>query len=214
MYDSLYVSNCLYSRKRTDFRTISSKMLNYFEDQFRFYENLPDKIQQKTMIRMYKGGSDYGWNVRQRWIERFPNVWLREPDRPLSYDAQNCRLLIGTYNATTYNESLAANIPTVIYWDTRYWEWAAFADADFANLKSVRIFHDSPESAAAHVSEIWDSVSTWWYSRRVQTARADFCRKYAHRDNEIERRLAGVLREASRAHELNSAKIDGGRSLW
>ena len=98
--------------------------------------------------------------------------------------------------ATTYNESLAANIPTVIYWDPHFWEWDESAESDFEILESVGIFHDTPESAAQHVFEIWDNVGKWWNSKEVQTAREDFCRKYAHRGKDVIPKLAAVLKEA------------------
>ena len=32
------------------------------------------------------------------------------------------RLYISTYNATTYLESMAWNIPTIIFWNEEHWE--------------------------------------------------------------------------------------------
>ena len=59
------------------------------------------------------------------------------------------RLFISTYNATTFNESLAANIPTVIFWDENIWESAEWTISDFNMLKSVGIFHETPLGIAA-----------------------------------------------------------------
>ena len=75
-----------------------------------------------------------------------PKVLLDNGTLPLKKLASECRLFICTYNATTYNESLAANIPTIIFWDTEFWEPKKFAENDFNALKSVGIFHDNPKS--------------------------------------------------------------------
>ena len=44
-----------------------------------------------------------------------------------------------------YNESLAVNIPTVIYWNSDHRKWADSAETDSTKLKSVGIYHDKPE---------------------------------------------------------------------
>ena len=71
------------------------------------------------------------------------------------------RLFISTYNATTYLESMAWNVPTIIFWDENCWELKEEAKPYFELLKSVGIFHNSPESAAKHMTNIWDNVDDW-----------------------------------------------------
>ena len=174
---------------------LAGQMLSYFEDQFAFYGNLPSEIQAQMRIRLYP--VDYGWNQKQRWLDHFPSVQLDEGSTPIKKIVKKCRLFISTYNATTYLESLAANIPTVIYWDKHYWEWPEWADDDFSALQSVGIFHETPESAAKHVTVIWDNVAQWWSAPKLQSVRQKFCRKYAHRHPSVITRLADVLREAA-----------------
>ncbi len=188
---------------------LANQMLSYFEDQFRFYGHLNNKISDDCVVRLYsnKEKNDYGWKVKERWTERFPRVKIEEQISPLHLSARKSRIFISTYNATTYNESLAANIPSVIFWDPRYWECAEYAKKDFEELKSVGIFHDSPESAASHVNLIWDNVADWWYSPSVQEARNCFCRKYARRDSGLEKRLATALKEASNEIRHNDASL-------
>ena len=172
---------------------IAGQMLSYFEDQFLFYEKLCAKIRGRLHIRIYPKG-DYGWNQRKRWLDRFPEVILDEGHVSLSVQASRSRLMIATYNATTYNESLAANLPTVMYWDPHYWELREAAQPWFEELKSVGIFHETPESAATHVKKIWHDVRGWWQSESVQEARARYCRRYAHLPPDVLSRLANVLK--------------------
>ena len=86
--------------------------------------------------------SNVGWNASSPFDEGNVSYYLM---------IKKCRLFISTYMATTYNESLAANIPSVIYWNSDHWTWADSAETDFIALKSVGIFHDTPKSAAQHV---------------------------------------------------------------
>ena len=97
---------------------------------------------------------------------------------------------------TSYNESLAENVSTVIYWNPDHWKWADSAESDFTALKSVGIYHDKPESVAQHVTKVWDDMAAWWYSSEVQAVRELFCRKYAHRGKDIIPKLAAVIKEA------------------
>jgi putative transferase (TIGR04331 family) len=89
------------------------------------------------------------------------------------------RLYISTYNATTYLESLAWNIPTIIFWNPSHWELNEDAEFYIGLLKSVGIFHDTPESAAEQMIKVWDDISTWWGSEEVQNARQEFCKYYS-----------------------------------
>jgi putative transferase (TIGR04331 family) len=79
-------------------------------------------------------------------------------------------------------ESLSANIPTIIYWNPRYWELRSSAIEDFLLLERAGIFHVSPESAAKKINEVWDDVDVWWKSEDVQSARQYICNKYAKKN--------------------------------
>ena len=45
---------------------LAGEVLDYFKDQFLFYNSLPLDIQKKMIIRLYP--EDYGWNQKQRWL--------------------------------------------------------------------------------------------------------------------------------------------------
>lgn len=173
---------------------INGQMLAYLEDQFGFYAALPEHIQQDMQVRIYPNG-DHGWNQKQRWLDRHRGVMLDEGEKSMTEQVQKCRLLISTYNATTYNESLAANIPTVMYWNPRHWELSESAIPSFEELKSVGIFHQTPESAARQVIRIWDDVAGWWNGRELQNVRQRYCRKFAHLPANSLDRLVSVLRD-------------------
>ncbi|EMO27199.1 hypothetical protein LEP1GSC170_0247, partial [Leptospira interrogans serovar Bataviae str. HAI135] len=36
-------------------------------------------------------------------------------------------------------------------------------------------------SASGHVNQIWEKISDWWCSKKVQEARLSFCDKYARK---------------------------------
>jgi putative transferase (TIGR04331 family) len=106
------------------------------------------------------------------------------------------KLCIVTSNGTTYLESLFMNVPTVIFWDTAVWEIVESAVPYFDDLMRVGIFHDSPESAASHVSRIWCDVGSWWNDPDVREAveafSVQFCRRSPDVVDEVRRVLVEV----------------------
>jgi putative transferase (TIGR04331 family) len=166
---------------------LTSQMLEYFEDQYQFYAALPESIQHELLVRLYPG--DYGWNQKQRWQDCFPEIRLDQGDVPMSNLIKKSRLYISTYNATTYLESLSMNVPTIMFWNPNHWELRDDAIPYFNRLKEVGIFHETSESAAAKVAEVWDDVSGWWKQPVVQEVRESFCHRFAR---QIENPMAAL----------------------
>jgi putative transferase (TIGR04331 family) len=156
---------------------LSSQVLNYLEDQFRFFDHLPLDIKQNLLVRLYH--HDYEWDQKARWKERHPKVIFEDSKKSMWRVAKRCRLFISTYNATTYVDSLTLNFPTVVFWNPDHWEVKDEAVKIFEALWEVGIFHKTPESAAKHIDNIWDNVMMWWHSNEVQHARTLFCEAYS-----------------------------------
>lgn len=176
---------------------LGNQMKDYFEEQFYFYDTLPKDIKKKTFIRFPFANKkdDYGWNIYNRWKKRFPDVITQDTNLSFEQSVKSCRLLIHTYNATTFCQSLAANIPTIMFWNIKHWELKEYTNEDMNLLKSVNIFHETAESASNHMKYIWHDISGWWLSPPVQEVRKFFCRKYANKDKFVEKRLVDVLKE-------------------
>jgi putative transferase (TIGR04331 family) len=89
------------------------------------------------------------------------------------------RLCIGTYNSTTDLETLSRNFPTIVFFNTRHWELRESAKPFFEELREVGIYHETPQSAAAKVNEVYKDPMVWWNSPEVQAARKNFCQRFA-----------------------------------
>ena len=172
---------------------VSSQYLNYLDDQFNFVDNLSSRIRNKLIVRLYK--DDYGWKQKERWNYKFSNLNIDSGLSKLDDLIKNTRIFISTYNATTYLESLYLNIPTVIFWDSRYWELRESAKPYFEALKDVGIFHDTPESAATHINKIWNKVDIWWESKDVIKARKLVCNQYAHKPKDLVNKIENTFKD-------------------
>jgi putative transferase (TIGR04331 family) len=175
---------------------------SYFDDQCRFVQALPEGLRDQLLIRLYR--QDLGYYQKQRWQARFPDIQLDEGVQPMEALMKNIRLYISTYNATTYLEYMSLNLPTLMFWNPKHWELRDSALPFFEKLKSVGIFHDTPESAAQQMSEVWDDVAGWWQSAAVQLVRREFCERYAHIPEKPIEVMGKLLREiAIAAHAKN-----------
>ena len=90
-----------------------------------------------------------------------------------------CRLSIHTYNGTPVLQTLSANYPTILFMNPDHWELSESAKPYFEQLRKVGILHDTPESAASKVNEIYENPLAWWMSAEVQEAKNIFCQEYA-----------------------------------
>ncbi len=158
---------------------ISRQWLDYFEDQQCFLKELPKPLRRKVLLRL--GANDYGWNQKARWKDIMPEVNI-DQKRHLNIVGQirKSRLYISTYNATGYLESMNWNVPTIIFWNENHWELTEEVKPYFEMLKSVGIFHETPQSAAKQMIEVWDDIDAWWLSDPVQSVRSIFCKQFSY----------------------------------
>jgi len=172
---------------------LSSQYLGYLEDQFRFVRALPNFLQEKLLVRLFS--QDLKWSLKQRWQDNLPGIELEEGIEPMPSLINNSRIFVSTYNSTTFLETLSLNIPTIIYWNPKHWELRKEAIPYFDQLKAVGIFHETPESAALKVAEVWDNVTAWWYLPEIQETRTEFCSKYSRTVKNPVKQLLNILQE-------------------
>ena len=183
---------------------VAGQYLEYLNDQYTFIENLPNHIVEKLTVRLVP--HDYNWDQATRWRDHFPALHLDDGQFPINDLISRCRICIVTYNATAFLELFSKNVPTVIYWNPNHWELRDSAIPYFENLKQVGIFHETPESAARHVAEVWDGVGLWWDNPTVQNVLKSFKERYCRADNMLER-LEVSLKEIAAENENRSPEV-------
>jgi len=156
---------------------VASQWLGYFEEQSRFVNALSPKLREQLLVRLYN--QDFGWYQKKRWQDRFPQISVDDGVVPLPLLIEKSRLCISAYKGTTFMETLAMDIPTLMFWDPKSWELCASARPYFEQMKEVGIFHETPESAAAKMTEIWDDVPGWWHQPEIQEVRRYFCDRFS-----------------------------------
>jgi putative transferase (TIGR04331 family) len=159
--------------------TVAGQWKVYLQENQDFFGLLSSDIQNKMLIRTTHNA--YGWDENDAWKDFSPSINFGNYALKIHEEMKSCRVLISTYNATTYLESLFYNFPTIIFWNEEHWDLKTEVKEYFDLLESVGIFHKSPSSAAKKLEEVWDNIPEWWDSKEVQNARNIFCKNFSHK---------------------------------
>lgn len=152
---------------------------SYQDAQFRFVENLPDNIRRELAVRLHGEYKQHAWSEEQRWNDRSPETRIENGSTDIWTLIANNRLAVHSYDSTGVLETLSLNIPTLCFWREEAHPLRASAQPYYEQLRRAGILFHSPEMAARKISEIWDNVPAWWGSSEVQSARKNFCDRYA-----------------------------------
>ncbi|MBH10182.1 MAG: hypothetical protein CMG74_07505 [Candidatus Marinimicrobia bacterium] len=117
--------------------------------------------------------SDYNWDVRSRFEKEDAII----PEKSLNYGDYS--LYICNYLGTSWLETLAANLPTICFYDQDIIAFRKAVKPHIDLLKNMGVLHTSPESAAEKVLETYRNPSLWWANSEIQEARKEFVKKYA-----------------------------------
>ena len=152
------------------------QFVQYRDDKQWFFEALGPEMRAKTLYRPYFPVP--GTLQDAQWLlPRFPHVHLCSG--PLGPQILSCRLLVLDHHGTTLLEAMAANIPTVCYWNPEFWPVTDEFAAVLARMKTLGMWNPSAEEAAVRVRGVWDDPCAWWLSRDVQDVRREFLHHFA-----------------------------------
>lgn len=159
--------------------SVKTDLNDYLEEQKRFGRALQDSIKREVKIRLYP--PDGHWGVEAFVRREFPEMHIDDKSEPFKISANKSRLWVLTYNSTTLLEAMVANIPIVLFWNPAHCSNNLSEDAKsiFDELRRCGVYHESPDSAARMVSEVFPDTQRWWASDDIQRARRNFAEKFA-----------------------------------
>ncbi len=187
-----------------------TQFLYWFEDQFEFTEALPENIRSALLVRL--DPNDFGWDQVERWRDRCPDVPLNDSQRPgvLVDLLSQTRVFIVSYNGTSFLESFAMDVPTIMFWNPDYWELNERVAPLFESLTEAGILHYSPTAAADKLSEIWDDVDSWWSSELVTVTRKRFCDSCNQSPPDLVNQIAKALKKTMQESQRSLPIPDSG----
>ena len=149
----------------------------YLAWQIRFGKALSQHIMQELSFRPHY--VDGGWDVAQRLKDCVPDIRVETWEMPFQKRLENCRLYICDHLSTTFADALAANKPTILFWNPQTNDLRPEAQSYYDLLRNNGILFDTPEAAAAAVNEVYEDVETWWNQPDRQAAIKMFCNRFA-----------------------------------
>ena len=134
-------------------------------------------IENNLLLRFHS--RKFGWDEDKMFIKNLGNIKIDMGYTKISKLISSAKLVLHTYIGTGYLETLASNIPTVIFANTKECLLNKETLIDLNILKEANIYHEDHTSAANFINSNWNTISSWWFSDSTQNARKHFCLKYS-----------------------------------
>jgi len=149
------------------------------DEQFQFIDHLPEDIKDQVSLRLWPSHKLLPWADEERWLDRFPTISYEDGQVSMNELVARNRLVVHSYDSTGILEGLYWNNPLIAFWAGGLEHLRESARPYYQLLVNSGIVHLSPLSAADHISNVWENVEQWWMSGIVQSARKEFCDRYA-----------------------------------
>lgn len=150
----------------------------YFQRCFSFVGSVHDSIIENIVVRLSPSGQ---LGDKSRWSDRFPLVQISHQRTSIYKLMKLSRLVVMTYNQTSFLEAIALGIPTVLFFDVEDTPLRPSSIPYYDDLRRVGVFHETPESAAKHVNMIWNDIDSWWSNGELRKVlnrfKFNYCRK-------------------------------------
>lgn len=151
----------------------------YLNDQASTIMALDDIIKSHVVVRLYDSNARDDIAHGLFWRNKFPNVELSDGNSSIAIQHAKARLVVCTTLGTSQIETMSQNVPTLIFCNPLIVTTRHEATDIFEGLKTVGIYHETPESLSRHINTIWHNVDEWWQSPTTQHARRVYCWTYS-----------------------------------
>ncbi len=155
----------------------SSAVLKFLKFQGQFFRVVSPEVHELLVLRLFM--FDRGWEEKLRWNDSNVSPKIYQGTKSFYSHLSENRLCICFYNGTPFLETFVANFPTLLCWNPNYAEFNESAQPYFDRLREAGMLHDTPESAASKLNEIYKDPLSWWMLPEVQDAKNKFCDRFA-----------------------------------
>ena len=168
-----------------------SEFLLYINNGINFLKNIHKRIE--ILIRLYP--KNYGWDEKMRIIDAGLNVKFDNHNKSFLSRLRNSYIMVSDHIGSTYLESMAMNVPTIVFCDPEITKFRLSAKKIYEKLEECKIIHSSPLSAANHLNNVYENVDSWWRQSSVQEVRREFVNRYARYTNQYAKKFLSELRK-------------------
>ena len=132
---------------------------DYLSWQAAFFQSLSEACKEVLVFRPYP--LTYGWPESQT-LKTLKTTGKIDQNKSFVGSLLSSRLYVCDHLSTTYAEALAANIPTILFFDPSYVKIRAEAKPLFDRLIHAKVLFYSPACAAEEISIAYDDIEGWW----------------------------------------------------
>ncbi len=148
----------------------------YLEDTVKFAKNLNKENLENLKVRFHS--RKLGCNEELFWKKELGKFNYDDGRKKIDKLYKHSRLVIHSYAVTGYLETLAMNIPTIIFHNFKDSPFNEVATSDIQELIKYNILHTNTKSAAIFLNKISNDIDSWWNDPNLQKAKNDFSNKY------------------------------------
>lgn len=163
---------------------IATQWEDYFSDQKRFLKACSAEVKEKLVLRPHPKAS-HSWSAIERIIDNNEQIKIVPKGISMHEQLSNSSICICTFNTTAHLETMAANFPTLIFWNPEHWEIRPEAEKVHEELVQAGILWFNAEKAAQKLNEVCQDINDWWESDEVQSARGLFVNSFANTSENI-----------------------------
>lgn len=146
-----------------------SRYVKYFEHQTSIYQNLSSDLKEKVYVRLYP--DDFGWKLKERWLDRDKNIHFSDLKESLMIQAQKHKLLVvDHFGGTSTLECLRLNTPLIIVGNEKLFKLDNNVESYYKLLEEVGILFFDTYSAAEMIKTAYENVEVWWNEPKRQKA--------------------------------------------
>ena len=165
----------------------------YFEKLVKAVGGLDPDVRGNTVIKIREGPYPNSFNTVDAWTSRFADVAVTQQGGSLIDMAPQARLLVNGYDSTGLSECISLGVPVMAIFQLSCEQINPACKDAYDALLEVGIMHDTPESLAAKINEVWEDVESWWSDPKVLAARDYFGARHARVSDAPIDELAGIL---------------------
>ena len=142
---------------------------NFFKN---FFKNLDEEKKKYFYFRPHPSDN---WNIRKKTIDDY-GIKKISNKKKFSDIIINYKLLINTVPQTTFLESLASGVPTILFYNENFLKLNSEIESLLMKMKQSNMIFDDAILARNHINKIWDNPFKWWNSDEINNVRKSFFR--------------------------------------
>ncbi len=137
-----------------------------------------EEFKKNVSVRTYP--QDFGLNQRNKFREILGSECISNPSLSFYEALIGSRLVVSTYNATTFIESMKLNIPTIMCWNPTMWELTIEGEEIMNRFLDCNVLFYDPEKCTEFIQSHWNNLEDWWFSAEVQANVDKFLKSYGN----------------------------------